>query len=325
MEVRPWQVMRTRTGVRMLGRMRTRAGVRKFGRVQMRSADRRPVRWRPRAALRGLRHAGVVRAGAASGITAIAVVGIAAITPVGHSADRLAVRLAAALEIAPRHAVAAARGRPFDGSPAVGALFTLSGGRLGDHFCTASVVHSHRGDLLVTAAHCLTGRPVGQPGGIVFVPAFHDGTSPYGSWPITAVFVDRAWSSRHDPDDDVAFLRAGRPGSRIEKTTGADQLGIGRPPQPVRVIGYPDGASRPITCRARARGFGARQMVFDCGGYTDGTSGGPFLTRVSKATGRRTVIGVIGGYQQGGNTPGISYSTRFQADVAALYKTASGG
>ena len=267
----------------------------------------------------------IARAGTAAPVLTVAVLGTAAMTPAEHSADRLAFRLAAAIRIAPRHALDAARGRPFNGTPAVGALFTVSGGRLADHFCTASVVHSRRGDLLITAAHCLTGEPVGKPGGIVFVPAYHNGKSPYGAWRITAAFVDRAWSSRHDPADDVAFLRAGRPGSRIEKTTGADQLGIGRPPQPVRVIGYPDGAGRPITCQAPSRGFGASQMVFDCDGYADGTSGGPFLTHVSKATGRGTVIGLIGGYQQGGDTPDISYSIRFLAAVAALYKTASGG
>jgi hypothetical protein len=37
------------------------------------------------------------------------------------------------------------------------------------------------------------------------------------------------------------------------------------------------------------------------------------------------VIGVIGGYQEGGNTAGISYASRFLANVAALYKTASAG
>jgi hypothetical protein len=36
------------------------------------------------------------------------------------------------------------------------------------------------------------------------------------------------------------------------------------------------------------------------------------------------VIGVIGGYQQGGDTPSVSYSARFGALVADLYKTAVG-
>ena len=62
-------------------------------------------------------------------------------------------------------------------------------------------------------------------------------------------------------------------------------------------------------------------MEFDCGGYTDGTSGGPFLANVHPATGRGAVIGVIGGYEQGGDTPIVSYSARFGPAVAALYTT----
>ena len=290
-------------------------------RCSARMRDPARKRGEDRPAIRGPARAAVGRAAAARVMTVL-VVAVFLITPAGHGTDRLAARLAADLRIAPRHGVAAGRSKSFDGTPAVGALFTLSRGHLGRHFCTASVVHSRRGDLLLTAAHCMTGMQVGHPGDIVFVPAFHDGKSPYGAWRIMAVFVDRAWRSRHDPDNDVAFLRAR---SRIEKTTGAELLGIGLPPQPVRVIGYPDGAGRPITCAAPARAFGARQLVFDCNGYQDGTSGSPFLAHVSRATGRGTVIGVIGGYQEGGDTAGISYASRFLASVAALYQTASGG
>src|ERR1022692_3713578 len=163
-------------------------GVRMRGTVRTPGEYGQPARGRLRGRLRGA----IVRAGAgaAAPVIAVVILGVAVITPAGHGADRLAFRLAAAVRILPRHAAAAARGRPFRGTPAVGALFTTSGGHLADHFCTASVVHSRGGDLLLTAAHCLTGRPLG-PGGIVFVPAFHDGESPYGSWRITAVFVDR--------------------------------------------------------------------------------------------------------------------------------------
>ena len=80
---------------------------------------------------------------------------------------------------------------------------------------------------------------------------------------------------------------------------------------------------RPVTCTARTRAFGPRQMEFDCGGYTDGTSGGPFLANVHPATGAGWVVGVIGGYQQGGDTPSVSYSVRFGAAVRALYDQAA--
>ena len=51
----------------------------------------------------------------------------------------------------------------------------------------------------------------------------------------------------------------------------------------------------------------ATQLVFRCGVYTAGTSGSPLLAHVHAATGLGTVIGVIGGYRQGGVTDAISH------------------
>ena len=212
-------------------------------------------------------------------------------------------------------------------TPAVGALFSTDGGQLGTHFCTASVVDSTAGDLLVTAAHCLNSYRATSPG-LVFVPGYDNGTAPYQAWTVTRIFVDPAWASAADPDDDVAFLVVAQPGShtRIENVTGAEHLGIGQPATgTVRVVGYPDTQDQPISCQNRTRAFGPGQMEFDCDNYTDGTSGGPFLAGVDPATGEETVIGVIGGYQQGGDSPDVSYSARFGPQVQSLYETAISG
>jgi hypothetical protein len=40
---------------------------------------------------------------------------------------------------------------------------------------------------------------------------------------------------------------------------------------------------------------------------------------VHRATGLGAVIGVIGGYEQGGDTPSVSYSARFGQAVRDLY------
>ncbi len=69
--------------------------------------------------------------------------------------------------------------------------------------------------------------------------------------------------------------------------------------------------------------FHLRQMVFFCTDYTNGTSGGPFLAHVSGATGAGQVIGVIGGYEHGGDTPSVSYSARFGSAIAALFRRRS--
>jgi V8-like Glu-specific endopeptidase len=212
-------------------------------------------------------------------------------------------------------------GQAFNGLAAVGALFGYSGGKLGAHFCTASVVHSHGGDLAVTAAHCVTGNAAQ----IVFIPGYANGKAPYGIWRVAQVYTDLAWKSSQDPDDDVAFLRlsTASDGVPIEDITGSERLGTSESAGTlVQVIGYPDGANQPVWCVNWTKSFSPTQLQFDCDGYTDGTSGGPFLSDVSSASGEGTIIGVIGGYEQGGLTPSVSYASVFGTEVAALYQTA---
>jgi V8-like Glu-specific endopeptidase len=209
----------------------------------------------------------------------------------------------------------------FDGTPAVGALFTTVNGRLAGHFCSASVIDSPGRDLLVTAAHCIS-----EVGGaaIAFVPGYDDGRMRYGIWRVTRIFVDHDWLSSSDPDHDVAFLAvAARGKEKIQNVTGGEALGLGLPAgRMVSVIGYPQTSDVPILCENSAREFSPTQLEFDCGGYTDGTSGSPLLEDVSPSTGLGMVIGVIGGYEQGGYTPSVSYAVRFGPLVEDLYKTA---
>jgi V8-like Glu-specific endopeptidase len=256
-------------------------------------------------------------------VAAVVILAVVTMTPAAGGAADLAKRLAAATGLIP---TASQSGKAFSGTPAVGALFTTSGGALGSHFCTASVVDSPTRDLVITAAHCVTGR-----GSMAFVPGYDNGRSPYGIWIVTQVIADQAWTSSSDPDHDVAFLvvswagqaRAPGGGTRIEDLTGAELLGVGRPRTGlVRVIGYPDSQGQPIACQNRTRAWLAHQLEFDCDGYTGGTSGGPFLADVDEVTGQGTVIGVIGGYEQGGFVAAISYSAAFGPSVRALYATA---
>ncbi len=252
-------------------------------------------------------------------VTALAVGAVVTLTPANGAASGIATGFVRAV----RHLTAPSRdGQAFGGTPAVGALFTTSAGQLGQHFCTASVVDSPAGDLAITAAHCVTGTS----GTLDFVPGYDRGDKPYGVWTVTKVYVDQAWSSSSSPDDDFAFLRVTKAGSSVpvEDVTGAERLSTGTPAdrQMVQVIGYPNATNEPVTCRNWLREPMAGQLEFDCDGYTDGTSGGPFLSEVNQSTGQGLVIGVIGGYQQGGYTSQISYSAVLGANAAALYKRA---
>ncbi|HUK69225.1 MAG TPA: trypsin-like serine protease [Streptosporangiaceae bacterium] len=235
-------------------------------------------------------------------------------SPAGTAADSAPPELAASVPLS---------ATSFTGTAAVGALFVTSASGTPTHFCTASVVHSPRRDMVITAAHCLASYAA-NPHQITFVPGYHDGKAPYGAWTMSRVIVDSAWASASDPDDDVAFLIVeDHAGGRIEDVTGSEQLGVGlQPAGVVRVIGYPNSEQRPVTCQNKATEFSASQLKFECGGFTNGTSGGPFLTDVSPVTGNGLVVGVIGGYELGGYTAAISYSPTFGPSVGALYKSA---
>jgi V8-like Glu-specific endopeptidase len=255
-------------------------------------------------------------------VTAIAAVAIVAVTPAHSATDDMATAFVRGVG---HVASTSQNGQAFAGTSAVGALFATSAGKLSQHFCSASVINSPHGDLVITAAHCVTGTS----GTVVFVPGYNNGSVPHGVWTVTKVYVDAAWSSSANVDDDFAILRVGRPGSTtpIEDVTGAEQLATGAPVnhQLVQVIGYPDGSNQPITCQNWLKEPMTDQLEFDCGGYTNGTSGGPFLSDVDPVTGRGTLIGVIGGYEQGGDTPQVSYSAALGSNAAALYKTAVAG
>jgi V8-like Glu-specific endopeptidase len=205
-----------------------------------------------------------------------------------------------------------------DKSPTVGALFVRTdSGQLTVHFCTASVVDSPSRDLVITAAHCLIGR---SPSHIAFVPDYAHGKHPFGVWVATKIIEDPQWT----PDDDFAFLVVHQPGSNVhlETLTGGEKLGVGaRATKSVKVAGYPDDLDGPISCENSARDFSATQFEFDCGGFTNGTSGSPLLAEDSGSNGA-TVIGVIGGYEQGGLTDSVSYAAKFSTRMVALYQTA---
>ncbi|MFJ9948017.1 trypsin-like serine peptidase [Kitasatospora sp. NPDC091207] len=198
-------------------------------------------------------------------------------------------------------------------SATVGALFS-GAVAAGNHFCTASVLHSPTGNLLLTAAHCLSGTD-----GVTFAPGYRDGTAPYGTWRVTAIHTAAGWSQDGDQDEDFAILEtAPSGGRRIEDVVGANQLGTDEPfGVTVRLYGYPSGTEAPILCANTTGRRSAYQRVVDCPDYPGGTSGGPWISTV---TGH--VVGTIGGYQEGGDSPDTSYSAYFDHTIAALYKEA---
>ena len=210
----------------------------------------------------------------------------------------------------------------FDGTPTVGPLYPDA--TSDRHSCSASVVASQRGDVLLTAAHCVSGTGAGD----VFAPGFHGGVSPYGRWTVTAAYLAPGWLRRQNPRDDFAFLTVapqnvnGR-STEIQAVTGANRLGFGAAPgERVTVPAYPAGTDNdPVTCTTSVY-FKGVFPAFNCNPYVGGTSGSPWLLNGAHGP---TVVGIIAGLHQGGCYSWTSYSSRLGTVAHRAFRRAALG
>lgn len=206
----------------------------------------------------------------------------------------------------------------------IGALFSRAGGA--DHFCTASVVSSPEQDLLITAAHCINGGKGGKGyrAGVVFIPDYRNGREPFGVWTAARLLVPPQWAHASNPAYDIGFVVLNEhDGENIQQVLGGNSLGDDSGYQYlVHVTGYPDSTNAPITCVNWTARFTDTQLKFECVGFAGGTSGSPWVIRFSPRSRTGTVVGVIGGYQDGGNKPALSYSPRIGPAIRQLYREA---
>ncbi|MFJ3304375.1 trypsin-like serine peptidase [Streptomyces sp. NPDC086549] len=202
----------------------------------------------------------------------------------------------------------------------VGALFSAdkADDLTGNHFCSASVVHSPQGNLIVTAAHCVD---TDDDSDLVFVPGYRDGQAPYGVWKVGIRFLPDGWSNGQHEDSDIAFAYVDElDGKQIEDVVGGNHFatGVATGATAVTVTGYPDSHEVPISCTNKPSAHSSTQQRIDCPGFSGGTSGSPWVN------GDHEVVGVLGGHEQGGDTDDTSYSVVLGAEAAELYRDAVG-
>ncbi len=203
---------------------------------------------------------------------------------------------------------------PVNPDPRVGAFF-FDG--LGLHSCTGSVVHSKGGDLVLTAAHCLSGGSAAT-----FVPGFAGKGAPVDLWTVDGVYFDPRWLASKDPRADYVIARVSGTGAVSLESHVGSALVLGSAPAPgsrVKLIGYPAGVGGlPIGCQA---GTGITDGGFPslaCEGMVNGTSGAPWVSGTA-------VVGLIGGLDGGGCAEDMSYSAPFDDHTAQLLARAEAG
>ena len=221
-------------------------------------------------------------------------------------------------------------GRGFGGMPQFGELvWQRPDGTPGSKLCSAVAVDSAGGDLIATAAHCVGGvkSHIGGSMAVAYLPGADNGSRPYGVWYPTRIIRAQQWMNGvKNPDFDIAFLTVDRPGDvrPLQSVTGAEHFGAIPAAGTLGVqVGYPYAERHPAACRTAIRFLSPTQLKLDCAGFPGGTSGGPVLTDVDPGDGIGTLVGVMGGYQNGGRRADVTYASAFTPAIEQLYRQAS--
>ena len=181
--------------------------------------------------------------------------------------------------------------------------------------CTATVIDGtaakNSEELIVTAAHCLEGTFDGityTSTHLLFSPMWHDGKNPFGTWTVKKAFLNKGWLTckphgvdcKTNPLDDYAVVVLNpKNGKGVGDLTGADGWAVNQPKtiDRVTIAGIPSTSPGTLVTTINTRtvtesGEPYRQAATR--GFTDGTSGGPWLRDFSTKTNRGVLIGDTG-------------------------------
>ena len=179
-----------------------------------------------------------------------------------------------------------------------GKVFLTLGGI--DYVCSGTVVRSFSHALAWTAGHCVNGADIGLGFATnwMFVPGYHDGTRPYGTWTAAKLLTTEGWREHANVRFDVgtALLARDGQGRGIEDVVGGRGIAFNQPRnQTFDAFGYPASDLLPLippdfngerlwACHSPrtaddspSGGSGPQTMEINCD-MTPGASGGGWVT-----------------------------------------------
>jgi hypothetical protein len=92
-------------------------------------------------------------------------------------------------------------------------FFTLGGV---DYVCSGTALNSSNGSVVWTAGHCVNEGPGAFATNWAFVPAYRDGSAPYGTWTARELLTTSAWGNQGDISYDL--------GAAVMSTSGGSTL-----------------------------------------------------------------------------------------------------
>ncbi|WP_309080608.1 hypothetical protein [Zhihengliuella sp.] len=201
-------------------------------------------------------------------------------------------------------------------------FFTMNGS---DYVCSANAVVSVNESTVSTAGHCLNEGPGGFASRFVFVPAYENGSAPYGTWAATELHTTPQWANQGDITYDGAFaVVAPVNGRTLTDTVGASGVAFNQARGlTYSAYGYP--AARPFngetleSCYGKATDdpYGQTQSQGIPCDMTGGSSGGPWFIGAG-----------TNGYQNSVNSFGYSgvrntmFGPYFGTDIQNAYQQA---
>lgn len=202
-------------------------------------------------------------------------------------------------------------------------FFTLAGS---NYVCSGSAVTSANESTVTTAGHCLNEGPGAYATRFTFVPAYDNGSAPYGEWVATQLSTTTQWATAGDFNYDVGMAKVGTlNGATLTDTVGSQGIAFNQPRgQFVYAFGYP--AATPYngqtltSCSGTTTNDvnGTNDLRLACN-MTGGSSGGPWFQNFSGGNGTQISVNSFG-YRGEKNA---MYGPYFGSVIQTLYSSAS--
>jgi V8-like Glu-specific endopeptidase len=153
--------------------------------------------------------------------------------------------------------------------------------------CSATVVVSENKSLVWTAAHCMHDKELGGfSSQVVFVPAYKDGSAPFGQWVGDQIAVPAKYKNTKDTTYDYAAFTVLEQTDAIGDVVGMRGIAFNQSPAEfIRSYGYPAQPSnlfdgeRMISCESKGSGRIYGSMVSMGCDMEQGSSGGGWIMR----------------------------------------------
>jgi V8-like Glu-specific endopeptidase len=210
-----------------------------------------------------------------------------------------------------------------------GAIFISEGAGIGYGRCSGTSVVSPNESVVITAGHCVYDQGIWSNRKWVFVPGYHHGERPFGTFTAHWLGTTPAWHGHENENFDVGAAVVGRneKGQTLGAAVGADRLKTGLSPDQVfDVYGYPvekpfNGGTLQVCPEVPFEGHdfgslfepGPLDLAISCDDSAGG-SGGGWVIEGNVINGVTTY-----GYP---SDPFTNFGPYFGGDVASLYARA---